>query len=258
MTKAIFITVRTASTRLPQKCLLEINGIKNIEFLINRLKRSKLADLIVLCTTKNKEDDILCDIATENNIKFFRGSENDKLDRWLGAARQFNVDFFVTADGDDLFCDSVLIDSAFNQYHYEPTDFIEEKPGKNVPVGAFTYGIKTTALEKVCEIKDTDDTEMMSVYFTQTGLFDVKPLRTIPMKYKHPEIRMTLDYPEDFEFFKNVICHFGSNIDFTFDDIMDYLRDKPDVIKINQHLNKDFLLNQKNKTKLVIKNEKPI
>lgn len=258
MNKAIFITVRTASTRLPQKCLIEINGVKNIEFLIGRLKMATCSDLIVLCTTNNKEDDILCEIANKNNISFFRGSENDKLERWLGAANKFNVDFFVTADGDDLFCDPLLIDMAFRQYENKGCDFIEEKPGYSVPVGAFTYGIKVGALGIVCKIKDTDDTEMMSVYFTDTGLFSVDILRNIPDIYKRPDIRMTLDYPEDFQFFKNIIEHLGNDKYFSFDDIIRYINDNPQVIFINKHLNEDYLLNQKNKTKLVIKNEKPI
>jgi spore coat polysaccharide biosynthesis protein SpsF len=63
MKKAILITVRTASTRLPKKALLKINGKTTIEHLIERMKRSKLADIIILCTTKLPEDDILCDIA---------------------------------------------------------------------------------------------------------------------------------------------------------------------------------------------------
>ena len=56
--KAIFITVRTGSTRLPQKALLKIHDHSTIEHLIKRVKRSKLADIIVLCTTNLPEDSI--------------------------------------------------------------------------------------------------------------------------------------------------------------------------------------------------------
>jgi len=103
--KAIFITVRTGSKRLANKCLLKINGIPTIEHLIKRVKKSKKTDLIILCTTNNKEDDILCDIAVANNINYYRGSSKDKLERWNGACNKYQVNFFVTADGDDLFCD---------------------------------------------------------------------------------------------------------------------------------------------------------
>jgi spore coat polysaccharide biosynthesis protein SpsF len=254
MKKAIFITVRTNSSRLPQKCLLEINDVKNIEFLINRLKRSKRTDIIVLCTTTNKNDDVLCKIAEDQGISFFRGSEEDKLERWLGAAKQFDVDFFVTADGDDLFCEAELIDLAFKQYEQSQCDFIEEKPGASVPVGAFTYGIKVAALEKVCQIKGTNETEMMAVYFTNSGLFKVEVLKNIPCIFKKKHIRMTLDYQEDFDFFKNVIEHFGGNI-FTMRDIIRYLDKNPDVVKINQSRNEDFLKNQAKKTNMVLKKE---
>ena len=114
--KAIFITVRTGSKRLANKCLLKINGTTTIEHLIRRVKKSKKTDLIVLCTSNNKEDDILCDIAVANNIDYYRGSSKDKLERWNGACNKYQVNFFVTADGDDLFCDPELIDLAFNQY----------------------------------------------------------------------------------------------------------------------------------------------
>lgn len=248
---AIFITVRTGSTRLPKKALLTINGIAVIEHLIRRLKRTRLAEGIVLCTTELPEDDVLCDIAVKNNIYYFRGSLTDKLMRWKGACDAHMVDFFVTADGDDIFCEPELIDLAFEQYVKTKADFIE---GKNIPCGAFTYGIKTTALNKVCEIKDSEDTEMMWVYFTQTGLFRTETLENIPVVFKRPEIRMTLDYPDDFTFFKTVIEALEEEKKgLTLREILAYCDRNPQVIKINQHLQEQFLENQRKKTNLKIK-----
>ena len=253
MNKAIFITVRTGSTRLPKKALLEISGRSNIERLIQRLKLSKKADMIVLCTTELKEDNVLCRIAEKNGIYFYQGSIKDKLDRWLRAAKKYNVEFFVTADGDDLFCEPELIDMAFRQYKKNMPDFIE---GKDMICGSFTYGIKTTALEKVCAIKDTEDTEMMWVYFTDTGLFKTEELENVPKIFKRPEIRMTLDYEDDLKFFKRIIEHFaGQENNFNLRDVVAFLDNNPEVIKINQHLQERFLENQQKKTKLIIKQE---
>ena len=97
----IFLSVRTGSSRLPKKALYEIQGKTTIEYLIDRLKQSKYAEKIILCTTKLKDDDILCDIAEKNDIDYFRGSSEDKLSRWLGATKAYDVDFFVNVDGDD-------------------------------------------------------------------------------------------------------------------------------------------------------------
>jgi len=252
--KAIFITVRTGSTRLPQKSLLEIDGKPTIVYLIERIKRSQKAELIVLCTTESENDDILCRIAEKNGVEHFRGSAEDKLERWNGAAQKYDVEFFVTADGDDLFCEPELIDLAFEQYEQNHPDFIE---GRDLICGSFTYAIKASALEKVCQIKDTGDTEMMWVYFTDTGLFKTEELKKVPEVFKRPEIRMTLDYEDDFRFFKTIIEHFkGKRPDFNLRDIVAYLDQEPQVIKINQHRQEEFLANQKKKTKLILKKEK--
>ena len=252
MNKGIFITVRTGSTRLPNKATLKINGKTTIEHLIDRVKNSKLSDSIILCTTTLPEDDALCDIAKSNNIKYYRGSVKDKLERWKGACEKYNIDFFITADGDDLFCEPELIDLAINQYKTTNADFIKSD---ELVSGAFTFGIKYKALKKVCEIKDTDDTEMMWVYFTDTGLFNVENLQNIPKKYKRKDIRMTLDYEDDFKFFKNIIEHFNNKI-FGLDDILSYIDNNPEVSKINFYLEQNWSENQNKNIKLILKDGK--
>ena len=249
--KAIFVTVRMGSKRLANKCLLKINGIPTIEHLIRRVKKSKKTDLIILCTSNNKEDDILCDIAVANNINYYRGSSKDKLERWNGACNKYQVNFFVTADGDDLFCDPDLIDLAFSQYDKSNAmiDFIKSD---DVICGAFTYGIKSEALNKVCAIKDTDDTEMMWVYFTDTKLFRVEDLQDIDILYCRDDIRMTLDYDDDFIFFKKIIEYFGTE-EFSLKEVIRYLDSNPDIKKINYHRHQEWKKNQIMKTKLLLK-----
>ena len=258
MKKAILITVRTGSTRLPQKALLDIEGQTTIAHLIEGVKLSRKADEIILCTTKLEEDDVLCKIAEKRDIKYFRGSTSDKLERWRGACEKFGIDFFVTADGDDIFCEAELIDLAFEQSERTNVDFIQSK---DVICGSFTYGIKTEALNKVCDIKDTNDTEMMWVYFTDTGLFNVQELENVPEVYKRDDIRMTLDYDDDFIFFRDVIKELGEKGYYEsgyglLRNIVNLIDRKPEMAKINYHLQEVWSKNQKQKTKLVIKNEK--
>jgi spore coat polysaccharide biosynthesis protein SpsF len=245
----IFITVRTGSTRLPNKALLTIKDKTTIEHLIERVKNTKLSDTIVLCTTTLPEDDILCRIAEKNNIRYYRGSVEDKLERWKGAAEEHNIDFFVTADGDDLFCEPELIDLAFKQYQESKCDFIK---AEGVICGSFTYGIKTTALNKVCEIKDSENTEMMWVYFTDTDLFDVQNLKNIPDEFCRSDIRMTLDYQDDFFFFKNIFNSFDTE-DFSLRDIVNLIDSKPELKEINFYLEEEWKNNQVAKTNLKLK-----
>ena len=112
---AIFISARSNSSRLKNKLLTKIKNKHAIEYVIEGCKKSKLADKIVLCTTKNKNDSIFCEIAKFHKINSYRGEELCKLKRWKGACEAFNLDFFVTADGDDLLYDGGLADLCFQQ-----------------------------------------------------------------------------------------------------------------------------------------------
>lgn len=253
-TFACFITVRTGSTRLPNKWGLRIKGRRMIEHVIDRTKLIKQTDRIVLCTSTDPSDDILEQIAKENKIDFFRGSLEDKLMRWRDAAEKFNVDYIVTVDGDDPFFGVELIDSAITQMKNNPCDFL------NVPAGsicgAAEFCFSAAALNKVCQIKDTNDTEMMWVYFTKTGLFNVRDLDIKDRIYFDKPIRLTLDYIEDFKFFERVFEEFGAvKNDIPLIEIIKLLDQKSEIAEINWFRQTEFLDNQKKKTKLILKSD---
>jgi spore coat polysaccharide biosynthesis protein SpsF len=252
MRKAVFITVRSDSSRLPGKALRRILGRPTIEMVILRAKQAREADDVVLCTTERSLDDEIVDIAEKQGIKYFRGSLEDKLLRWQGAAQKYDIDFFATMDGDDLLCDPELIEMALRQMERGSCDYIKAPQG--LICGSFTYCINVSALEKVCSIKDTQDTEMMWVYFEDTGLFKVSDLNLKDRIFFSNRIRLTLDYPEDFEFFTKIFEHFRCiNNDVPLRDIVVFLNDHPEIVTINAARQKDFLHNQKTKTKLIIK-----
>lgn len=234
----IFISVRNSSTRLPDKAVLDLCGKPTIQYLIENMMHSKCADKIILCTSEREEDDILCDIASHCGVEYFRGSLDDKLIRWRDACEKYNVDFFVNVDGDDLFFDVDLADIVFDQYKNNPCEFIDGHGLYND-----VYGIKTTALNKVCEIKDSDSTEYIRLYFTETKMFHVEKIKTIPSKYIKRDIRMTLDYPKDFEFFEMVIKGLSSK-PLTFDNVLEFIYNNPEISQINFFLDQDWKINQ--------------
>jgi spore coat polysaccharide biosynthesis protein SpsF (cytidylyltransferase family) len=246
MSKAIFITVRSGSSRLPKKALLKINDAATIEHLINHVRKSQKADKIVVCTTVSKNDDEICALAEKSGVNFFRGSIKDKLDRCLKAALHYNIEYFVNVDGDDIFCEPELIDLAFDQYEADNHDFIKSNE-KDLVCGAFTFGIKTEALKEICRIKDTDDTEAAWLLFSEISSIKTSMLDNIPEIYCRPEIRATLDYSEDLEFFKAIIDHFHdrNKKQFSLRDIISFIDSNPDVLLINRHRHKDYLENQK-------------
>tara|TARA_R100001377_G_scaffold84644_2_gene68660 strand:- start:182 stop:895 length:714 start_codon:yes stop_codon:yes gene_type:complete len=232
---AIFISVRTGSTRLPNKSILKINDKYTIEYVINSVKKSKYADKIILCTTELKEDNILCDIAKDNNIHFYRGDELNKSKRWYGACKKFNIDFFVTADGDDLFYDVGLSDLCFEQIE---DDYIDGQGLYND-----VYGITTKSLKIWLDKSDNKNIEPhdMIEFFKSISLKG-KKLSDIPEIYKKKNIRMTLDYEEDFKFFSEIINKI--KLDFNIKDVLYYIDRNPYVVDINYEREQDWKNNQ--------------
>jgi spore coat polysaccharide biosynthesis protein SpsF (cytidylyltransferase family) len=250
--RAIFITVRSDSSRLPNKAYREILGVPVIEMIIKRARLSKNANMVVVCTTERQIDDKISEIAKNCEVQCFCGSLNDKLERWNGAANKFEIDLIATFDGDDLLCSPELIDLAFEQIENEQLDYMKSPDG--LVCGAFTYCFTSKALEKVCYIKNTEDTEMMWTYFEDTGLFKVGTLKVNDKIYINPDIRLTLDYQEDFDFFEKVFTHFGNyENDIPLKTVLEYLDGHPEIIAINSVKQKEWRQNQINKTKLLLK-----
>lgn len=251
MNFGVFITCRNGSKRLPGKCNLEFTkNTSYIEYIFKRTSKIKTKCKIILCTTKNKSDLNLVKMAKKFKIYTFRGDTFDKLNRWKNAAKKFKINFFVTIDGDDPLFDPDLIDKAFNQYIKNKPDFIE---GKKLICGLFTYGIATKALKKVCKIKNTNKTEMMSIYFTKTGLFNCEQLKNVNKKFFRQDIRLTLDYPEDHLFFKTLISNFNKKKFLSTLEIISILNKYPMILKINKHKINEWKNNQLKNTKLILK-----
>ena len=243
MIKSIFITVRTGSSRLPNKSILKIKDKYTIEYVIDSVKKSKYADKIILCTTRSSEDDILCNIAKNNGIEFYQGSKLNKFKRWADAAEKFDVDFFVTADGDDLFYDAGLADLVFEQFEKEGAELIT---GRGLYIDV--YGVKTSAMLSVLGSMHPDKTTEpfhLEYWFDtrQIGhkLYYTQIIKNVPDIYKK-KYRMTLDYQEDFDFFKTIIENLNDRFDFM--DILNYIKKNKSVTDINSFRETDWKQNQ--------------
>ena len=95
---------------------------------------------------------------------------------------------------------------------------------------------------------------MMWSYFKDTHLFKTGVLEDVPSIYFSDDIRCTLDYPEDLEFFARVFEHFQcKNNDVGLAEIVRFLRSNPSIPKINFFRQEEFLTNQKKKTHLILK-----
>lgn len=245
-----FITVRLGSTRLPNKALLKIKGKSTIVHLIERIKKAKNLDMIVLCTTSNSEDKKLIKVAKEQNINYFAGDEKDIIKRHYDAANFHDLDFIINVDGDDLFCDPEYIDEIAKEAreNFKLYDVISTK---NLPFGVNSFGYKKEILRKIFEAKEANDTETGWGEFFRENV-DLKK-KKINARERHSDIkpRLTLDYKEDFDFFKAIFDDLYEEGKYmSLDEIMQFLRENPDLLAINKSIEKEYWINYEKKKKI--------
>ena len=239
MKVGFLVTARLKSTRLPEKLLKEICGRPILAHMLDRIKVAKQVSQIVICTSTNPQDDRLVKLAAGEGVSYFRGDEDDVLKRLSDGATAFGVDFILSATADCPFVDPFYADKVVAAFEHTHADLIR---ALDLPHGAYCYGIKASALRKALEIKDSKDTEVWERYFTDTDLFEVYDLPIRNSLHKNPNLRMTLDYPEDLEFFRAVFAHLHRpGRVFSLDEILRFLRKHPEVVAINRDCEARYL-----------------
>lgn len=224
----IFLLVRLDSSRLPKKAMKEINNKPIIKYLINRLTKSQKARNLVVCTTNKQSDDPLVNFLEGKNIKYFRGSQHDILVRLRDAAIFFKSDFVVVVDGDDIYTDPHFVDMVFDEYEKTHADYIT---ADGFPHGFVPVGITRSALEKICKVKVSKNTETgYREFFTQTNLFNCKYFKPKKDIIFPKNLRLTLDYEEDFLLAKEIYGSLGNY--FHLEDIITLFEKQPNLIKI--------------------------
>jgi len=226
------ITARLKSTRLPRKILLEVGGRPFLSQMIHRLRKAASVDEIIICTSTNPQDDPLEEHARTEGVACFRGDEEDVIRRLSEACVAHTLDYALNITADCPLVDPLYADRIVEEFDTTGADLIRSF---GLPHGAFSYGLKPAALEKIVRIKNDTRTEVWGRYFTDTDLFEVRDL-TIDEQHQWPDLRMTLDYPEDHAFFKALWA--GMSVppqDATLDEILTFLRAHPEIVEINRN-----------------------
>lgn len=239
-----FILSRLNSSRLPGKALLEIREKPIIQHIIERARLVPSAQVVALCTSTEPSDNALSLAVEKCGAEVFRGPLSDVLERFLGAADKFGVDYFAIFSGDNLFCDPYLAELGVKQMIDNNLDFL------NVPedlvCGGSPYCISVDALRRVCYLKSDNNTEYYPKYFTDNSEFKVADHIVDDSIYHNRNVRLTMDYPEDLEFVKRIFDEFNTDTNSVpLKKILELLKQKPEIVKINFARHKDWMLNQK-------------
>jgi len=232
MKTGCLIIARYDSRRLPGKALLPLGGKPVLSILANRMRQARHVDKIILCTSTLPTDDILVEWAAMEGVSSMRGHPDDVLERMHEAAILHDLDYIIHTGGDCPFTDPFAADAIVEQFMKDGTDLITSL---ELPMGMFSYGIKVSALAKVMQIKTGTETAAWGKYFMDTGMFSFAEVR-LPQHIRRPDIRVTIDYPEDY----TVACAvydalFAKGEPVKAETIIAWLDDHPEIRTVNAH-----------------------
>jgi spore coat polysaccharide biosynthesis protein SpsF len=232
------VQARMSSSRLPGKIMRPVVGRPLLELLVERLKRARRVDEVVIATTTNDGDDLVESLTQRLGIGCFRGSEHDVLDRVLRAAHAAQADVIVEITGDCPLIDFEVIDDLVDVYQRNDYDYVANILTRTYPRGLDTQVFATSVLEEVARLtNDPADHEHVSLYiYEHPERFKLHNVESgLPKEFW--DLRLTVDTAEDFELVRRIYEELYSvNPAFTLKDLIELFQRQPELRGINQHI----------------------
>ena len=235
MKTVAIIQARMGSTRLPGKALIDIQGKPMLWHVVNRTRPVKLLDEVVVATTTNEADQAIVSLCEAEGWLYYRGSEEDVLDRYYRAALDYGADIIVRITSDCPLIDPGIVDVVIKAFLQEQADYASNTlPPRTYPRGMDAEVFSFTSLERAWK-EDTNPALREHV---------------TPYIYRHPErfklvrvahevdlsqMRWTVDTVEDLTFIRKIYDCLGS-ADFQWEDVLNVLSKHPELSKINENV----------------------
>ncbi len=205
--------------------------------LVDRLKRVKKIDKIIIATTNNKKDEAIIKFCKKNNISFFRGSEDNVMQRVILAAKKYKLDLITEVTGDCPIIDYRIIDQCLEIFLSNKVDYVTNCHIRSYPDGMDVQVYKLRTLIKSSKMtKNKLDQEHVTLHIRKNpSIF--KTINLMPNRDIYwPELGLTLDEHKDYLLLKKIIEHFykKKNKLFSCEDVINFLRFNKKIRNINR------------------------
>ncbi len=233
------IEARMGSVRLPGKVMLSILGRPALALMVERVRRSKRINEIVIATTTSSPDDRIEKLSRRLQVGCYRGEENDVLSRVLKAAKAYRGDLICELTGDCPLADPAIIDEVITAHLLKKNDYTSNTlDPRTFPRGLDVRVFPRAVLEKVSGLTDNpaDRAHVSSFIFNNPNLFKIKRVAADADVFG-PDIRITLDTREDLELITMIFkALYRKDKAFSAKDIVSYIRKNPHLLEINRNV----------------------
>ncbi len=237
------IPIRLDSSRLPAKALQDVAGVPAFRRLLTQVLASGVVtrEAVTICTTERAQDDALVTAADACGVGVFRGSTDDLIDRLWRATLQAGLDVVLQVDGDDMCVEPSYMAACVGQVIGGAAEVAQ--CGEGLPLGLGSKAFKADCLGRIfdCYVPGQNDTGF-GYYLTKSSLFRVTAIAPRRPDHVMPDLRLTLDYPEDLELFRAVYGALRGSRDqaVTVDEICSLVRREPHLKDLNAGLDPGY------------------
>lgn len=234
------IQARLGSSRLPAKTLMTIKGETLLGHLVGRIKASKYVSEIVIATTTKEIDDAIVRFATDWDIKYYRGSEDDVLDRFYQTALHYNIETVVRVTPDCPMLDPKIMDKVISHFLEGNYDYVSNVMPPTYPDGLDTEIFSFDTLKKGWNAaKLHSEREHVTAFIIKHP----KLFRQFNVKKEGEDLswmRWTVDTQRDFEFVSKIFekLYIPRKI-FYMDDIICLLKENSELLEINREIERN-------------------
>jgi len=195
------LQARMGSTRLPGKVLMDLAGRPMLSQLLHRLKRARRVDDIVIATTTDPRDDALVELAKREDVRWFRGSEQDVLSRIRGAAEDAGADAVVRLTGDCPLMDPAVVDAVVAALvdHSEPVDYASNVLRRTYPKGLDAEALFMDTLRRIDRMGTSPAAREHVTWFAYRERPDLFVLRSVEQEQDYSALNWSVDTIEDLE-----------------------------------------------------------
>ncbi len=226
------IQARMGSSRLPGKVLADIHGQPMLWYVVERTRSAKSVDDVVVATTTEPADEAIVNFCREHGVDYFRGSENDVLDRYYQAARQHEAEAVVRITSDCPLIDPEIVDKTVRAFLEVLPDYASNTAIRTYPRGLDTEVVAFGALESAWrDSKKPYQRSHVTPYIYENP--DRFRILKVTGEKDYSSHRWTVDTAEDLEFVRAVYSR-GESRGHRLDDVLRLIEREPHLAEINR------------------------
>ncbi len=234
------VQARMSSSRLPEKMMKPLAGKPNLEQVFRQLSFSKKINEYILATSVDLTDDILFQWAKGFNIKCFRGSLDDVLDRFYQAAKNSKADILIRVTGDCPLIDPKIIDNVIDLHLINKFDYTSNVDPPTFPDGYDVEVFNFESLEKAWKNANLNsEREHVTPYIrNHKEIFNIGNYES-DKNLEH--IRLTLDNEEDYELISLIYEKLYDEKSYiSLDKLLNFLSENSKVLDVNKHIQRNL------------------